>query len=619
MKQLFSTLILSAAAVAFAQSAPGATYWQQHVDYHIQVELDDKNDRLDGNWKLVYTNNSPDVIDEVFIHLYWNAFQPGSMMSNMAQIPNRFKDNAIGERIERLKPEEQGGQTVLAMQQDGVDLAWQVSHTVLHAALAKPLDPGQSTTLTMKYVTNIPIVIERAGRDNPEGVDYSFTQWYPKIAVYDEQGWHPDIYVAREFYGDFGHFRVDITAPSKYTIGGTGTLQNPEEIGKGYSEKPVKHKRRSQLTWVFEADNVHDFAWAADPDYIHEMWEAEGAPRMHLFYQDDKKSRQYMAQVKEDLPEYFRFMSSRFGTYDWPEFSVIQGGEGAMEYPMATIMECHSKSYEGLMGTVMHEASHMWFYGMLGVDEQRYHWIDEGFTSYAQGEASNVILAEQSVLNPHKGYLSVYGRLAGTEVLEPMATMANYYDGKRPYQFSAYMWGSNFLSTLRGIVGEEAFWATMQRFMDEWRFKHPTPENFIRAAEVESGMVLDWFLNQYSVTSKVADVGIDSVWAYGPDLTKVRLSRPSSSLALPVDLRVTYANGNTQDITIPLAQMFGHKGGEHLAVMGPWNYTELTFELDLLGGPDEILSIQIDPEGFMVDANPDNNHWPRKEATPRVE
>ena len=244
----------SATAQTAAQPAAqpaAAPYWQQSVRYKIDVDLDHNQHRLEGKMRLEYTNHSPDALDEIFMHLYWNAFQPGSMMSNMANIPTRFKDKAIGTKIQDLKPHEEGEQIVRRITHNGRDLAFDVNQTILHARLDQPIAPGATHVFELEYTTRIPIVIERAGRSNKEGIDYSFTQWYPKMCVYDRDGWHPDLYVAREFYGDFGRFEVNVTADAGFVLGGTGVLQNPSEIGHGYSDTPVKHKKKSRITWRF--------------------------------------------------------------------------------------------------------------------------------------------------------------------------------------------------------------------------------------------------------------------------------------------------------------------------------------------------------------------------------
>ena len=533
------------------------------------------------------------------------------MLSNMANIPTLFKDNAISDKIEKLKNGEWGEQIIEELTMNGEALSFYIDQTILHAKLPKSIKPGETVTFKIKYTTRIPKLVERGGRKGPEGIDYSFTQWYPKICVFDKDGWHPDIYVAREFYGDFGTFNVNITADSEYLIGGSGVLQNANEIGHGYSDEVTKQKKGKRLTWNFVANNVHDFSWVADKKFVHERSKTRSGIDLHFIYKKDKKSSRFLSKekFKEDVKNFFTFMEKKFGSYDWPQFTIIQGGEGAMEYPMATVMQVQSNSYEGLLSTVIHEASHMWYYGMLGTDEQQYSWMDEGFTSFAEDEAMNFLLGG-NVLNPHNNYLSRFSKVATASWIEPTATLANYFDGKYPYQLAAYMKGSLFLVQLRGIIGEEAFWSTMLRYKREWAFKHPTPRDFIRIAEKESGMILDWYLNLWIQTNKYSDPSVDSVYSDDKRFTRVILTR-NGSLPLPVDLKVVLKSGLEENYTIPLSSMFGYK--KNYINLGPWNYTQRSRVFSLKISIKDIKKIILDPNHWIADVNRKNNDWENKD------
>ena len=610
-------LLAFSLAIGLGSASAQKAYWQQSLRYQMDLELDHNEHRLEGKMRLEYTNNSPDALDEIFMHLYWNAFQPGSMMSNMANIPTQFKDKAIGTKIEELKPYEEGEQIVRVVKHNGREVAFDVQQTILHARLNEPIAPGSTHVFELEYTTRIPIVIERAGRDNKEGVDYSFTQWYPKMCVYDRDGWHPDLYVAREFYGNFGRFEVNITADASFVLGGTGVLKNPTEIGHGYTDEPVKHKKKSRITWRFAADSVHDFAWTADREYQHQRFILPTGTEIHCFYLPDVKSKMMFEneRFRADIATYFAFMNEHFGPYRWPQFNVIQGGEGAMEYPMATLLEAHGKEYLGAFSTAFaHEGSHMWFYGMLATDEQRYHWMDEGFTSFAEDEVMNVISGANKP-NAHEAYLSTFAKRAGKAAWrEPASTPANYFDGKFPYQMAAYMMGSLYLVQLRGIVGDEAFWRIMRRYHAEWSFKHPRPEDFVRIAERESGMVLDWYHDQWINTTKYPDVGIDSVWSDNVALTYLRLER-RGSMAMPVDVKVTYESGASMTYTIPLLEQQGHKTDPLLVLAGPWNFTQKTFTLTIETPLKGIRFIEVDPGHWTADVNRDDNVWPKPAAS----
>ena len=610
-------LLAFSLAIGLGSASAQKAYWQQSLRYQMDLELDHNEHRLEGKMRIEYTNNSPDALDEIFMHLYWNAFQPGSMMSNMANIPTQFKDKAIGTKIEELKPYEEGEQIVRVVKHNGREVAFDVQQTILHARLNEPIAPGSTHVFELEYTTRIPIVIERAGRDNKEGVDYSFTQWYPKMCVYDRDGWHPDLYVAREFYGNFGRFEVNITADASFVLGGTGVLKNPTEIGHGYTDEPVKHKKKSRITWRFAADSVHDFAWTADREYQHQRFILPTGTEIHCFYLPDVKSKMMFEneRFRADIATYFAFMNEHFGPYRWPQFNVIQGGEGAMEYPMATLLEAHGKEYLGAFSTAFaHEGSHMWFYGMLATDEQRYHWMDEGFTSFAEDEVMNVLSGENKP-NAHEGYLGTFAkRAAKASWREPASTPANYFDGKFPYQMAAYMMGSLYLVQLRGIVGDEAFWRIMRRYHAEWSFKHPRPEDFVRIAERESGMVLDWYHDQWINTTKYPDVGIDSVWSDNVALTYLRLER-RGSMAMPVDVKVTYESGASMTYTIPLLEQQGHKTDPLLVLAGPWNFTQKTFTLTIETPLKGIRFIEVDPGHWTADVNRDDNVWPKPAAS----
>ena len=601
--------IILAAVILFwnVSILQGQGYWQQEIEYNINVDLDDKENLLNSDLELSYTNNSSESLIDVFFNLYWNAFQPGSMLSNMANIPSRFKDNAIGNNIEEYKNDEWGSQAISEMTMNGKLVSFYIDQTILHGVLPQEIKPGETVVFRLKYITNIPKLVERAGRKGPEGVAYTFTQWYPKICVFDQDGWHPDIYVAREFYGDYGTFNVNITANSDYLLGGTGILMNADNIGHGYSDKELNHKKGTRLTWNFRAEKVHDFAWVADKNFIHEKRKSLTGIDLHFIYKKDKKSSKHLSKekFKEDVKSYFQFMEQKFGSYEWPQFTIIQGGEGAMEYPMATVMQVQGDSYDDLLSTVIHEASHMWFYGMLGTDEQQYSWMDEGFTSFAEDEAMNVLLAK-NVLNPHGTYLSRFSKLAKESWIEPTRTLANYFDGKFPYQLAAYMKGSLFLVQLRGIIGEGPFWSAMSRYKNEWAFKHPTPKDFLRIAEKESGMVLDWYLNLWISTNKYPDIAIESAYGIDNKMTRISLKR-IGTMAIPVDMRIILKSGSILDYTIPLSSMFGHKKGFN--VLGPWNYTQLEriFTLDLTF--ENIERILIDPENWTADVNRNDNVW----------
>ncbi|MCU0351039.1 MAG: M1 family peptidase, partial [Flavobacterium sp.] len=290
----------------FAQNNPNPGYWQQHVDYKMEVDMNVNNFQYKGKQELIYTNNSADTLHKVFYHLYFNAFQPGSEMDARLQAisdPDKrmvrtFKvaDKEVKEsRISTLKPNEIGYLKISDFKQNGVAAKTRTVGTILEVTLNEPILPKQKTTFTLTFDGQVPLQVRRSGRNSEEGVALSMSQWFPKMAEYDFEGWHADPYIGREFHGVWGNFDVKITIDKNYTIGGTGYLQNKNEIGHGYEDEGVKvvhPKKTKTLTWHFVAPNVHDFAWGADNEYIHDKIVGPNNVELHFFYKKNVKDIQ---------------------------------------------------------------------------------------------------------------------------------------------------------------------------------------------------------------------------------------------------------------------------------------------------------------------------------------
>ena len=240
-------------------SSAKSTYWQQHVDYKMEIDMDVNNYQYQGKQTLVYTNNSPDVLNKVFYHLFFNAFQPGSEMDARLQSiidpdgrmvdRSGTKENPIVEsRISKLKPNEIGYLKVSSLKQNGSPVQYEVAGTVLEVTLNQPIQPSSKVTFDMVFDGQLPVHIRRAGRNSEDGVAMSMAQWYPKLAEYDFEGWHADPYIGREFHGVWGDFDVKLTIDKNYIVGGTGYLQNPNEIGHGYETGTVNRPNSDKLT-----------------------------------------------------------------------------------------------------------------------------------------------------------------------------------------------------------------------------------------------------------------------------------------------------------------------------------------------------------------------------------
>jgi len=359
--------------------------WQQRVKYTLNIDVDVSSNRFTGKQQLEYTNNSPDTLKKVFYHLYWNAFQPNSMMDTRSRELGKLTiggrpewDSRVKDRIANLKENETGYQKIISLTMNGVPQSFDIKETILEVKLSKPIAPRSTVIFNMAFEAQVPLQIRRSGRDATNGVRYSMSQWYPKLCEYDQDGWHPTPYVAREFYGVWGDFDVSIKIDKNYILGGTGYLQNTDQVGYGYETPGAKINRPAgeKLVWRFLAPNVHDFVWAADPEFKHLVRHITGGPTIHVLYNRDEQLLQkqynslrpeFKSRYQNDPEKYFAsvddqwtqvadaavavypFIISHFGGYPYKQYSFIHGGDGGMEYPMATLI-----SGPGL-GTAFHE------------------------------------------------------------------------------------------------------------------------------------------------------------------------------------------------------------------------------------------------------------------------
>lgn len=601
-------LVITSMSVLLASLAIGQQcYWQQAVKYQMEVELNPENHKMTGSQLAEYTNNSPDTLHKIYYHLYFNAFQPGSMMDARSR-SIADPDSRVGNRIIALDENEIGYHKIDEISNNGKSLKYNIDGTLMTVQLNEPLLPGKSIKLAMKFNSQIPVQIRRSGRNNFEGVDYTMTQWYPKIAEYDRDGWMTDEYIGREFHGVWGDFDVKITMPSKYVIGGTGYLQNPEQTGHDY---PLNGKdfqpTTDKITWHFVAPKVHDFAWAADPDFNHDVRITKSGLELHFFYLKDSTITKNWKDLQEYTEKNFEIMDGIFGKYPYKQYSVIQGGDGGMEYPMATMIVGKGR-FPGLVSVMVHESIHSWYYGLLATNENKYPWMDEGFTQFAQYHVLDS-LYKRNKLNPVQPAYQRYLSIATNPDAEPLSTHADFYHKNRIYGINSYYKGSVFLKQLEYIIGKDVFYDGMRNYYYNWRFKHPTPTDFKREMEKVSGMNLDWYFQQFLGTTKTIDYGIEEV-IDNKKSTAVRITR-EGQMPMPVELAIELKNGETKYIYIPLKAMRGTKNVDTNVwkVQSPWPWTHPVYELQLSIKKDDIERIVLDPSSRVADINKRNNTW----------
>lgn len=579
-------------------------YWQQHVDYTMDVKMDVNTFNYEGTQKLIYTNNSPDNLEQVFYHLFYNAFQPGSEM-DVRSMTIADADTRVGDRISKLQKEDFGFLNVVSLTQNKIPLKYTTSGTVLEVQLNEPIKSGESAIFEMRFEGQVPPVIRRAGKNSQEGVALSMAQWYPKMAEYDFEGWHADPYIGREFHGVWGDFDVKLTLDKNYTVGGTGYLQNPNEIGHGYGTKETKNDS-DLLTWHFVAPNVHDFTWAADPNFVHDTLQVPDGPMLHFLYKKSLK-RKYKKRWKDlQIPasEIMQYYSKNVGKYPYDQYSVIQGGDGGMEYGMCTLIT-GERTFEGLLGVTAHEIGHTWFQFLMASNESKHPWLDEGFAEYTCTLIENSILGVETS-EPMKRHFNRYFELALSGKEQPMSTHADRFAYNKSYSISTYSKGALVLAQLRYIIGEENFWETLKKYYNDWAFKHPTPNDFMRCAEKTSGMELEWFLTDWTQTTNTIDYGVkDAVALEGQ--TIVTLER-IGLMPMPVEVQVLMKDGRKKEYYIPLQMMRGERplrNNETLLEDWAWAYPEYRFTVDV--NPAKIESITIDVNKETADINKENN------------
>ena len=588
-------------------------YWQQHVEYTMDVTMDVADYTYSGTQHLVYTNHSPDTLNRVYYHLYFNAFQPGSQMDirlqNIKDGDRRMMQDGQS-RIASLAPDEMGHLHATSLTQDGAPVQFSEEGTILVVDLAQPILPGKKTTFEMDFTGQVPLQIRRSGRNSKEGVALSMSQWYPKMAEYDFEGWHPNPYIAREFHGVWGNFDVKLTLDKDYIVGGTGYLQNPNEVGHGYESPGAKVKRKGKtLTWHFKAPMVHDFMWGADPEYIHDSVQMEDGPTLHFFYKNKDTLLENWKNLQPKTVAAMEFFNKNIGRYPYDKYSVVQGGDGGMEYAMSTLIT-GERTFSSLVGVMVHEMAHSWFQHVLATNESKYSWMDEGFTSFISSLCMNEIM-QQEKENPFEGSYRSYFSLVKSGREQPQTTHSDRYELNFAYGAAAYSKGAIFLSQLGYIIGQDKLMQTIRKYYKDFQFKHPVPNDIKRTAEKVSGMELDWYLTDWTQTTNTIDYGIKEVVAQG-NQTKIVMERVGQ-MPMPLDILIVDTAGNAETYYVPLRMMRGEKENPYpqfsRTEAADWAGAYPTYELIIDKPIDQLKGVSIDPSLLMADIDRSNNAW----------
>ena len=571
--------------------------WQQAVSYEMQATLDTASHQYHGVAKVTYKNNSPETLDKVFWHLFFNAFQPGSMMdirSRTIEDPDR----RVGSRIVELPEDEWGWIHMEQVKAFGQDAEFEEDGTVLVVNLPKALRPGKSVTFELAWTAQVPRQIRRSGWMNKEGVEYSMTQWYPRLCEFDHHGWHSNPYIGREFHGIWGDFEVTLDVPEGYVVAATGVKTSEKSVGG------PKGTLRTQST--FKAEDVIDFAWAADPDFVTESV-AVGDVDLNLVHQANPEIDSNWTALAGYAAKAMAFINEDIGPYAYPQYTVAQGGDGGMEYPMITLIT-GERSLRSLVGVTVHEMAHSWFQAMVATNESLHEWMDEGFTSWAESRCMAHLFADpmKPSEDPHGWAYASYIRqhLSGNE--EPLITHADHYKTNRAYGVGAYSKGEVLVEQLGAIVGPEVRDNAMRRYFKEWSFKHPGPHDFKRVMERASGLELDWYFQDMMHTTNAVDYQVSGVQVHN-DSAVIQLAR-LGDMAMPQDLTLTWEDGTTSAVHIPLVMMRGHRAMDDGEILGEdWPWVDPNYELALPTGGKRLKSVELNAAGLVADVHPEND------------
>lgn len=614
---------------------PYEGYWQQDVHYKIVASLDDSIEVLDGTfYELTYWNNSPDTLSELYFHIYQDAFRPNSYYHELS------KGNKVD--VKFGKKEAKGLTTkVSSVSIDGNPVLMIQDNTVFKVILPKPLLPNTSTVVNMKFKTWFDTGSMRRRMKTYSEHDskhFDGVHWYPTVCVYDaHSGWNTDQHLDKEFYNNFGTFDIALELPQEYILDGTGILVNQHEVlpdslrkvldlknfaKKPYGEKPsmvIPKVKGKTKTWVFHAENVHNFAFTADPTYRIGELEWEGIKVITL-------AQEHHAMYWQ-LSGYFtlrviQIYSRDFGRYAWPKIIVADAKDG-MEYPMLTL---DGGTYPQHQGLLAHEVGHMWFYGMLGSNETYRASLDEGFTQFLTVWALDAINGKKNRRVGINKYVNKYIDSAeaqyenlylpylnhATENFdEPLNTHSSAFNGALRhggnYGLVYYKTGT-MLYNLKEVLGEELFLKAMKHYVAQWSMAHPYPEDFRRSIIEASKTDLNWFFDQWMETTKYLDYKVGTIKkkksaaGYTYSITLKRKGRMQS----PLDVSIRTKDHQTRSYYIPNTWFVKPKQDSILPKWFGWDLLKpsYTFHIQTTS---PLQSVTINPNRQLTDIDLSNN------------
>ena len=491
-------IILAATLLSFTSKAQQTQQapWQQQLDYIIDVVLDDEAHSLSGDIAITYTNNSPDVLKEIYIHLWPNAYKNNETAFAKQMLENGETDFYYAKEQERGEISGilfvANGDTLVAEATEYID--------VIKLVLNEPLTSGEKRTLFTKFTVKLPKVFSRLGHEDQ---NYFITQWYPKPAVYDVNGWNQMPYLNQgEFYSEFGTFKVAITLPDNYIIVATGECMTADELAiekVAVDTVPVSSTRTKTIQ--FEADNVHDFAWFASKQWGYETKEIDlGSTKVLARVVGPEPDKKDLDHIETAI----KYYSDNVGIYPYSHATVVHGelkAGGGMEYPMITLCDFMSEE------VIVHEVGHNWFYGILANNERTYPWMDEAINSYYESEA----MAQDD--EKRHGAINTAIIMAFikdkylTNDYQPIASSSEELTSAN-YGLIVYRLGAKSFGYLKAYLSADLFRECMRTYYDTWKYKHPLPGDMKRSFEATSGENLSWFFDDVLTSTGQLDYSV---------------------------------------------------------------------------------------------------------------
>ncbi|MDP2176067.1 MAG: M1 family aminopeptidase [Bacteroidota bacterium] len=642
MKKIsFLTLSLSICTILFSQTfnypdywktrKPYADYWQQDVHYTIDAVIDDEKDEIKGTEKLVYYNNSPDELKVVYFHLYQNAFQPGSYAHALNQVNHEHTEFG---KYEALKM----GTVLDDLKVNGKAVKYRLDNTILIVELNEPIAPNTSTTFDIQFRTywDNGSMRRRFKSFSPDGINKHFdgVHWYPRICVYDSKfGWETEQHLGKEFYGDFGVYDVKLTFPSNYIVEATGELTNestvlPADFKQSLNiQNYVKDKsykvvipRNGTKTWIYHAENVHDFAFTADPTYRMDEVIWNGIKCIAIA---QEQNAPYWGPTAKFVANVVEIYSTDFGMYGYPKIVAADARDG-MEYPMITL---NGGNWPGHQYVIAHEVGHNWFFGMIGNNETYRAMLDEGFTQFLTSWSIKRF-NKMPIKASRYDESSVYNGYLFDAANKDDATLNTHSDdfssaiGHGGGYRHVYYKTATMLYNLQYVLGDELFLNAMKHYFNKWKFAHPYPEDFRKAIIEYTKVDLNWFFDQWMETTKSIDYRIvrqKSIKSNDPNKKAYEIKfKRVGDMQMPLDITVKDKNNKTYNYLIPNTYFAKNEGQTVLKTWKGWGLLNKTYK-DTIYLDNKIRSIQIDTSNRLADIDRmDNKMVKRSHNLPYV-